>query len=79
MARGDHDLERAEPQERADFKAELASGLQANAATFREGAVQAGFKESFGALDVLFVLLAIGSAYKLGSGAQAKENGQAQA
>lgn len=68
-----------EPQERADFKAELASGLQANAATFREGAVQAGFKESFGALDVLFVLLAIGSAYKLGSGAQAKENGQAQA
>lgn len=67
------------PQERADFKAELASGMQANAAMIREGAVQAGFKESFGALDVLFVLLAIGSAYKLGSGAQAKEESQPQA
>jgi hypothetical protein len=64
------------PEQRADFKAEIADGMQANAAVIRESAVQAGFQESFGALDVLFVLLAIGSAYKLGSGAQAKENEQ---
>lgn len=67
------------PQERSEFKSEIAGGMQANAATIRDGAVQAGFRESFGALDVLFVLLAVGSAYKLGSGAAAKENGQAQA
>ena len=60
------------PEERADFKTELTSGMQANADTIREHAVQAGFRESFGALDLLFVFLAIGSAYKLGSGAQAQ-------
>ncbi|HVS18453.1 MAG TPA: hypothetical protein VMT18_07630 [Planctomycetota bacterium] len=59
------------PQERATFKADLARDLQANAELFRDGAVQAGFRESFGALDVLFLFLAVGSAYKLGSGAQA--------
>lgn len=60
------------PKERADFKTELTSGMQANADTIREHAVQAGFRESFGALDLLFVFLAIGSAYKLGSGAQSQ-------
>lgn len=57
--------------EREAFKAELARDMQANAELIREYAVQAGFRESFGALDVLFLFLAIGSAYKLGSGAAA--------
>lgn len=64
------------PEDQSAFKAELSSGMQANAESIREYAVQAGFKESFGALDVLFVFLAIGSAYKLGSGAAAKEKEQ---
>lgn len=64
------------PEEQADFKSEISSGMQANAATIREYAVQAGFRESFGALDVLFVFLAIGSAYKLGSGAQSQAKEQ---
>lgn len=60
------------PQDRADFKAELARDMQANADLIRDGAVQAGFRESFGALDLLFLFLAVGSAYKLGSGASAE-------
>jgi hypothetical protein len=61
------------PAERTDYRRELQAGMQQNAEAIREFAVQAGFRESFGALDVLFVLLAIGSAYKLGSGAQNQE------
>ena len=57
--------------EREAFKAELARDMQANAELIREQAVQAGFRESFGAFDLLFVFLAVGSAYKLGSGAAA--------
>jgi hypothetical protein len=65
------------PQEQSDFKAEISGGMQQNAAAIRDHAVQAGFRESFGALDILFVFLAIGSAYKLGSGAQVKAQEQA--
>lgn len=60
-----------EPRERTELKGEISSDMQANVAVIRASAIEAGFKDSFGALDVLFVLLAIGSAYKLGSGASA--------
>lgn len=63
-------------QEQSDFKREISGGMQQNAAAIREHAVQAGFRESFGALDLLFVFLAVGSAYKLGSGAQAQAQPQ---
>lgn len=56
------------PQERKDFKGEISSNIKAGAVMFRDEAVLAGFKDSFGVFDVLFVLLAIGSAYKLGRG-----------
>lgn len=56
------------PQERTQYKAELTTGIQASLREFRSEAQQAGFRESFGMLDLLFVALAIGSAFKLGSG-----------
>ena len=56
------------PAERAEYKAELGEIMRESLTAFRNEAQEAGFRESFGFLDLLFLALAIGSAFKIASG-----------
>lgn len=62
------------PAEQNDYKAQLRANAAANIHRIEAEAMQAGFRASFSGMDVLFVLLAMGSAYKIGSGATAEAN-----
>ncbi len=57
------------PQERAEIQNFLRDNFQANVAASRAQIQQAGFRESFGALDILFLALAVATAYKIAGGA----------
>ena len=60
-------------QQKNDFKQEIADYVAEAMTDMRVEAQQAGFKESFGMFDILFIALAIGSAFKLGSGGTLRE------
>jgi hypothetical protein len=60
--------------EKSQFKQDIQVQAQANLALFRDEVMQAGFRESFGGMDILFLGLAIASAYKLGSGAASAQS-----
>ncbi len=61
------------PEERAEIQNFLRENFQANMAASRSEIQQAGFKESFGALDILFLALAVATAYKVAGGSTSNE------
>lgn len=54
-------------EERAEFKTEVQAQVDANVQAFASSIKKDGFLASFGAFDVIFFVLAIATAYKVGS------------
>jgi len=61
------------PAEQAEMKEAMRKEFLASMALYRDQAKSEGFRESFSGLDLLFVALAVGTAFKIASGAPGAE------
>jgi hypothetical protein len=74
-AQADGRWKKLTPQERDDMKSALQQMVQERMQTAAAEIKTAGFVESFSLFDILWFLLAIGSAFSIGSGAGVRESG----